>query len=574
MSARAWNALRLVSSRRFIPQLLLALVLGAWLWLGLGPFAVGPSEWDDHYYTELAVQPSARWDALNRYAHVWLLRVAFLLFGNEGLSLEPLLAVLAASAGAFVLGRALAGSGAGLAAAALLPLYPALLRYLDAPFADTTMGAASMLALVSAYLASASVSERRRALYVALAGACCFVSVKSKETGLAVLPAVAFLLLARSARPETTRRATVFGWVLGLLGAWFLLACADAAFIDDFAQSLRPSAYLRRLPPVPKHVVASAEPSLGTNFVSLLTSGPFVGYTVLGLAGALLGSHVTTPKPSRSVAQALVIWAVAALLFSSLVAARFTGISALPRYAVVPGMPLVVLAVHYGVGAWRRAAGATELRSAELGSARSAAELAFLVAAGAAAAYALSSPSLFGVRVAHHLVPAILVVLAGAAHFGGHTRTRRGAVALCAVLLVSTSLTDGLELQRDRRARVEPWDVAALRIAGAAPPERAMARDGVDPVTTVHVSVYGLRKPYNHIRVRRRIVARRPDLAERLDVHKVSQAGDVRRTDWVVTRPNHSTSFTEHGWRVVAEGAEELRRHGEDFVVLAPPDVR
>jgi hypothetical protein len=455
---------------------------------------------------------------------------------------------------------------------ACLPLFPAILRDLDAPFCDISMGAYAMLAMAFAGLAvEAQRTETKRQWYwIAASGLACLLAAKSKETGLAVTPAVLWMLLAhedvstegsnlqgdatQSQAATAQRRLKAAGkigliWIAGALFAWALLACADAAFLGDFGHSFNPRAYLHRFPNIAasaaSHQIVRA-PKHGTDFLNLLTTKAFWGWLVLATAGGLHGFK------RNAIVRGVVLWGFSSIVLSSLVASVYSGIYAVPRYLVVPGMPFVVLAAYYAVAVWRvpiaRPAASWWLRALLIGTT-------CLLVQG------VRSNGLLATRSAEFVLPWLLVFLAFVPMRTDDKWAGRVAIVLLAIVVAYGSLVEGMGEHLARRQRMAPWDKLAHHLEALR--ERTNSRP--------RVALCQLGKPFGEVRVRRRLEARVPALSDGVTVRVVRSPGGVNAfDDVVITRPKRLAGFIRNGWKlfVAARVPADPESGHIDFVVL------
>lgn len=516
---------------------LAALLLGSAIWIGLSRslFFVGISEWDDALYVELAAIPAAAWELRNRYVHVWSLRIFQALFDSRqtAASVYATLSVVGTAWASFFLGRRLGGTVVGLVAAAALPMHPALLRHLTVPMADPPMVLWSTSALLFAVLSVEGPATRRRLVLSLASGLCCYLAAKTKETGLAVFPAVAMTLLG----DRDLRRRRFAAWFLGGLAGWAVLAVLDRAFLPSDV-SWHPSdwnVYLgSRSAPGPSAVDVAATPRPHAvharhEFVGTLLDGVFLPYTLLGVAGLVHG--VRTERPHRIVAHALGTWLVCSLLFSSLVAWRYSGIEAEARYCAVMGAPLVVLAASWIVAAWRR-------ESATTGPAWREA-LALLVIAVATIGLVGAIVGDGGTRSQRAVFFGLPLAIALLFLVPLVTRSRmvvRGSLAACLALSATFGLDHSLAEIREARGALAPW-IAFVRAADDA---------------GASISRWQAPGALNVTRVERRVraLSRRP--ASEIHVKTLARIEDARANQWLFTRGPQSDVLDAAGWSRVA----------------------
>jgi hypothetical protein len=514
--------------------LALAVLSGVWLALAMTAFFVGPAEWDDNQYCNLAAIPSPNASVPNRYVHVWTLRIFYLLMDSRrtAAGLYSALTVVGLMWVAYFVGRRMSGSGGGLLAALLMPLYPMLLKYLTVPYCDEPMTLWSGVALACALLASEMSVNRPRGLAVAAAGLGCFLSVKCKETGLAVLPAVWLLLWGCDRRAKVLTQ-----WVAGVLLGWVGLVVLDGVFMHDPWFSCRYSTYF------PPEWPPDATPTIriGMEYVELLLSRPLLAFSLLGAAGAL-GSF----RENR-VVRAVTVWAFGVLVFQSLISCHYVGIQALDRYAVGVGAPWVILAAHGIVRLWRRPSSADGRRPVAL-----AVVLVLLVGLTAAGLYRHVSgepdPQNSTWRCYFFLFPLTTVTLFAVPWLTGGQWLPRLSLVTLVTLTGGLSVSDALRYVKQSEAKLKPW----ITLVGE------LDRTGARLVTW---NLPG--KPFNLERIgwRCRALSARPP--ERITVRQVSSLEDVREDEWVVTDAQWWRSPTaeqrellSRGWRPFVSGAE------------------
>ena len=103
---------------------LLTGLCAAWFAMAMGPFFVGPAEWDDNLYCDMAAVPRADASIQSRYVHIWTLRLfnGVVPSRRTAAAAYSALTVIGLMGIAFPVGRRLGGTGCGLLAAALMPL--------------------------------------------------------------------------------------------------------------------------------------------------------------------------------------------------------------------------------------------------------------------------------------------------------------------------------------------------------------------------------------------------------------------------------------------------------------------
>ena len=290
---------------------LLALALLGLFWIAMGPLYLGPSDWDDTMYAERAVSKGFVWDVRNRYVHVWAIRLIDQLSPSHRSAAGAwgTLCVCGIAALAFVSARRIGGWAAGALAVLLTALFPPMLKYLSVPHVDFTMALFSMLALLAAVLAveSPRLGVARAAAFAS--GVFVYWALKSKETGLVVLPLTAYVMLSGPAL-KTQRWQKYALWAAGLgLGFLALFACERVLIKDAAHHPSDPTIYFAPPPPAAEDAPPKPEPPRRVvregELIDLLRRPEFFAITALGLAGFASAAR-------RSLwARALGLWALA-----------------------------------------------------------------------------------------------------------------------------------------------------------------------------------------------------------------------------------------------------------------------
>jgi hypothetical protein len=342
---------QLASLRPHLPRILgwlgLAAALAGWFWVALGPWMIGPSEWDDTMYAERAITAGFVWDVRNRYAHVWAIRILDFLAPSHRSAAAAwgALCVCGLAGLAFYAGQRIAGMRCGFAALALTLLFPPMLKYLSVPHVDFSMALFSMLAVLAAALAVDASSPRVARVAAVACGVFGYLALKSKETGLAALPVCAYVLFG-AARGRAKWQSYAL-WIAGLALGFALLYALDRAFFHAPVQHASdPTSYFAQTPkttqPAAPHNPRAYRPGEHeAELMSVLLSPAFAAFTLLGCAGL-----VHTGR--RNVwARALAAWCLAVLAFTALVSVRYRGVDAQDRYLVAVGAALAPLAASW-----------------------------------------------------------------------------------------------------------------------------------------------------------------------------------------------------------------------------------
>jgi hypothetical protein len=521
--------------------LALAVLSITWVVLAFTVFFVGPAEWDDNQYCDMAAVPRPNDWVPNRYVHIWTLRVLYLFMDSRrhAAVLCAALSVVGLMWVAYFLGRRMGSTVGGVLAAFLMPLYPVLLKYVTVPYCDEPMAFWSGMALVGAVLAGEMRSGRARGGAVAAAGLCCFLAVKCKETGVATLPAVALLLWPCAGKPRVLAQ-----WVGGALLAWAGLIVVDGLWMHDPWFSCRLATYLPERPADPNPAVRG-----GLEYIEILLSRPFLTFSLLGAAGMLWSFR------ENRVVRAVTVWAFGALVFQSLIASQNIGIQALDRYAVGIGAPWVILAAHGLVQLWRRPATAEARRPIALVAV-------LLVLVGlttwGVAHQAGGGPDnqSFAWRCYFFLFPLTVLTLLAVPWLTGARWLARAALVAVVALAAAGSMADTRVYVRQSQAKLKPW----VELAAA-----------LDESDAQLVTWRLANMPFSTLRIGWRCRALSSKPPERIaEVRAVASLDEVAPNEWVVTDTKWWRGTTAElkelqtrGWRPFIEGGEG----GSGFVV-------
>lgn len=465
-------------ARMLVPALLLA-GLCAWFWLALGPWFIGPSDWDDTMYVDRAVTGAFVWDVRNRYVHVWAIRLVDLVAPTHrsAAAAWAALCVCAMAGLAYYAGQRMGQWLCGVIAALLTLLFPPMLTYLSVPHVDFSMALFSMLAVCAA--AYAVESERRRSVVVAsiASGVFGYLALKSKETGLVVPPLCAYLLFGVRGWPKWRSYAA---WLAGLGLGFCVLFALDHAFLVKkelkssdpghyFAQAPAPAASKAPAPAAPPAPKAEARPRAPheVELVTALLDPTFAAFTLLGCAGFARGAR-------RNVwAHALGLWALSVFAFTVLISVRYRGVDAQDRYLIAVGAALAPLAA-YQVGCLLREPGLPLKQSLFF--------LGLLVVIAGIALWALwgkhiGDMDFHRVRAFQLTLPLGMLLLFLAGWF---TPRIIAALAACVLLGMSSVLAlDHARVHRDqKRHELEPWNALSQRIAATTPTPRIAVLHG------------------------------------------------------------------------------------------------
>jgi hypothetical protein len=202
--------------------------------------------WDDLLYMNLATHTEGQNWILNRYGHIYILKLFYALTGGAilGTRIYWCFFFIATATLIYWTAKLLAGKkGALIAAAAVLLVFtePLFGREAGSPLADFSVMFFAALATFL-YLAFLGRRPKYSCLLIMLLGLIFFWAVKCKEIGIYI--GVLFLGLGRDSSNNWhfVRHLKDIGWALcGALVGCLLLMCLDAVFIGDFWFSVRPS---------------------------------------------------------------------------------------------------------------------------------------------------------------------------------------------------------------------------------------------------------------------------------------------------------------------------------------------
>ncbi len=221
---------------------IIAVVGGIWVYFHI----YSAINWDDLLYMSLARYTNEQAWILNRYGHIYLLKLFYFLAGDSitGARIFWCFLFSASCILIYFSARILAGRGSAVAAViAVLLVYmqPMFGREAGSPLADFTV-MFLMISGVFIYLAFLGSRDRNTCWLLMLLGLIFFWAVKSKETGICM--AVLFFGLGRDGQNlwRIKRFFKDIGWVVcGVLAGSLILMVLDAAFVGDFWFSVRPS---------------------------------------------------------------------------------------------------------------------------------------------------------------------------------------------------------------------------------------------------------------------------------------------------------------------------------------------
>ena|GEM_PF-7103713 len=524
-------------SKTLLAILFLVAFSVVWIALSQTTFFVGPSEWDDNLYCSLAAIPRPMPNVASRYFHVWTLRVFNLVLETRRAAgaLYPTLLTVGLGWVAFFLGRRMAGLWCGLAAAVLMPFYPALLKYLTVPYCDTSMALWGGLAVLCALVAADAPTARRQTIAVLASGLCCVLSAQCKETGVATLPPVILALWACDRRLKVAAL-----WISGALAGWLLLCALDRMFMDDFWWRWHWTTYF---PGKKGGGGGTSSNRMSQHYLQMLLTTDFLAFSLLGVAGAAAAFR------RQFAVRCVALWAFSALLFSSLISCRFHGVHALDRYCAALGVPLVILSAYWLVHVWRRPGGDGE----DEGRHRPIGLVVAVAITLGVAAYGLLT-ELTGnidkssVRYTFFMMPPALLLLFLAPWLTPGRRLPRIAIVLMLAATAAINVRSTLKYAAYKRNQLRPW--VALT-------------EALDEAGANLVKWKLPRKPFSKYRIARRCrtLSKRPP--RDLQVREIESLGEVEENEWIFTSPEAWSALKDQGWAPFVKGGQE----GVSFVV-------
>ena len=258
-------------SRRFFVECGAVVSFFVALWVYLTLHAGGPLTWDEFWYIEASLNSAAYPEVLNRYFHIYLQKLFFALAGHPVPGVRVFWSFEVALVAALIYaGVRLSSDGAGYwgAYAAVLFYFcqTLIFNFAGVTYADFT---AMLMMALGVVLFLLNQRQKSRRSFLILLGLTFFCAVKSKETGVCLLPLLWGSLWEDDARNGWDRAARnagslAVGVAVGVCGFMVL----DRVFLGDALWSWRPS-NLRRL------MAMNIGPwdRLGENWYDLLLTG-------------------------------------------------------------------------------------------------------------------------------------------------------------------------------------------------------------------------------------------------------------------------------------------------------------
>lgn len=327
--------------RQHWPLLVVLVIVAHSMLLGLSSELIGPNFWDEYKYIARALSGVFDPRVRSRYAHIWSLRIFMEFVPNR--QLASALYAVSVNSGLLLLtygiGRRASGPVAGMVSALCLYGFRPLSMYWTEPLSDPPALLWAGLALLCAFKHRDGGNAY---LWSLLCGVLMFISIKCKETGIAVAPAALWVLLQRR---EHVLKTFVFG-ALGVLVGQCGLCVLDGVFAGDPWQSLRFSAYRSYVKAVSTVPTAGRRDLARFHWTGQLLSDDLREIVVVGLLGLTVGFR------RSETLRVMVVWALFNLFFGAWVCWRYTGIDVVVRYLAPMGPALCVgvgaLVVHLG----------------------------------------------------------------------------------------------------------------------------------------------------------------------------------------------------------------------------------
>ena len=305
----------------------------------------GPVTNDELKYIQVSMFDTAEPRLLNRYAHIYIQKIAIWISGDVigGFQLMWAVLISATSASIYWSIQVLTkwtNPLIGLLGILVFLSQPLVFRFVGVTYVDYTVMSAISISL-AIYLSQPQINVVNRTSALLL-GTLFFIAIKSKEPGAISILFLAGLLVQFY---ENKKWVTLlFYWLIGVLISFAFLICADAYFLGDFLFSIRGN-----------NLGALVDFNTGNririnaNWFSILTTSavfvPFIFY--------LLSS--TSNKDNKKFEIKMVYLIPIAFIFLITLAMVFGRVRAIPRY-IIPIIPiLAVLSIVYleNIGAFK-----------------------------------------------------------------------------------------------------------------------------------------------------------------------------------------------------------------------------
>jgi hypothetical protein len=327
-------------SRRLFIECIAVLSFFFGLWVYLTMHAGGPITWDEFWYIEASLNSTAYPEVLNRYFHIYLQKLFFALAGHPVLGVKVFWSFEIALVTVLIYTSVrLLSDGAGYWGAYTAVLFffcqTLIFNFAGVPYADFT---AMLMIALGVVLFLFNQTQKVRRSFLILLGLTFFCAVKSKETGVCLIPVLWGSLWEGNARNGWSRAAQnagslAIGIAIGICGFMFL----DHVFLGDALWAWRLS-NLRRL----MSMNIGPWDRLGENWYDLLLTGIDIAPPVLLY---LLSFESAENRQDKSIIKYLWLIPLVAVVFltDTLIRGRW---GVVPRY-FVPAIPVVcILAGH------------------------------------------------------------------------------------------------------------------------------------------------------------------------------------------------------------------------------------
>jgi hypothetical protein len=306
----------------------------------------GPVTNDELKYIQASMFDSAEPRLLNRYAHIYIQKLAIWISGDVigGFQLMWAVLISATSVSIYWSIQVLtkwANPFLGLLGILVFLAQPLVFRFVGVTYVDfTVMSALSISLAIYLNQTQIDVVNRSSALFL---GVLFLIAIKSKEPGAISILFLAGLLVQFYENKQWV--TLLFYWLIGVLISFAFLICADAYFLGDFLFSISKS-----------NVGALVDFNTGdririnANWFSILTTSavfmPFIFY--------LLSSF--SNKDTKKFEIKIVYLIPIAFIFLITLAMVFGRVRAIPRY-IIPIIPILsVLSIVYleNIGAFKK----------------------------------------------------------------------------------------------------------------------------------------------------------------------------------------------------------------------------
>jgi hypothetical protein len=327
-------------SRRFLVECGAVVSFFFGLWVYLTMHAGGPITWDEFWYIEASLNSAAYPEVLNRYFHIYLQKLFFALVGDPVFGVKVFWSFEIALVAALVYsGVRLLSGKAGYFGAYVAVLFffcqTLIFNWAGVPWADFT---AMLMVTIGIVLFLVTQTQAVRPSVLILLGLTFFCAVKSKETGVCLLPLLWGSLWHTGAERSWGRTAgnawyLATGVAIGISGFMLL----DYMFLGDALWGWRLS-NLRRL----MNMNIGVYDRLGENWYDYLLTNVDIAPVVLLYLLSFAGAENAEDRPSIKYLWLVPLGAVMFLTYT-MIRGRW---GMIPRY-FIPMIPVVcVLAGH------------------------------------------------------------------------------------------------------------------------------------------------------------------------------------------------------------------------------------